>query len=133
LIDYGGREAGGVDLQRQDALLAQGAEEDFATVDDLLGGYVAEHFAGRGGAFAKEFAEFGLGDHGEENEMAVGQAGDALNYLGGGGSFGEIGEPDYEAAALLEGEQSFGGTLVIGFQLFAFYLGQAFEERADVA
>ena len=107
--------------------MAEGAEEYFAALDDFLGGDVTKHFARGCGPFAKEFAELGLGDDGEEHEMAMGEAGDAFDYFGSGGGFGEVGEPDDEAAALLKSEQGFGGALMVGFEFFAFYLGEAFE------
>lgn len=124
---------GGIDLEREDSLLAQCAQQDVATLHDFLGGDVAEHLARGGGTFAKKFAQLGLADHGEENEMAMGEAGDTFDHFGCRGGFGKIGEPDDEASAFLKSEQRFGGALVIGFEFFAFHLCESFKERADVA
>ncbi len=133
MVHYRRGKAGGIDFEGQYALLAQGAEKYIAALHDFLGGDVAEHFPRCGGTFAKKFAQFRLGDYSEEHEMAVSETGDAFDHFRGRGGFGEIGEPDDQAAAFLKREESFRGALMIGFEFFAFHLCQALEERAHVA
>ncbi len=66
------------------------------------------------------------------HEMARRHLQRVLDHFGSGGGFGEIGDPDDQAAALLFGEQGTRGAGVIGFGGFGADLRERLDDGVDM-
>src|SRR5580704_9294092 len=86
---------------------------------DFESGGVAVHFFGSAWRGFRESGQVGLVDGAENDQMALGHLHGVFDDFGRGGRFGEIGNPNDQAAAALFREQDAGGAGVIRFGGFA--------------
>src|SRR5690349_5833777 len=92
-----------------------------------------KHLPGSLGALLKQFAQFRLADHGEEDQMPMGKTRSALDDFRSRRCLRKVRKPHDETALLLKTEQRLGGALMVRLEFFVANLRQSFEQGANMA
>ena len=107
------------------AAFPEPGQEDFAPMDEFLGGDAFEQLFLVVGTAGGDSFQVSLFDGNQQNQVAAHELGRAIDDLGAHGGFGEVGEPEHEATTRLKMIERHRGAQVVGLA------GLTVDERSD--